>query len=148
MLLLLNLFPLIFLAQHSVFVTEKMEKLFTCSPGTVERKVVSYSKSSADSFYFIAIKNAAQLEKNLFIASTCTPNGDGVNDQIALPNNEGAVQKLLIFDAEGQMLFASSTKDLTWTGAISPPGTYVYYFELKLKTGEKVIQKGNITLEK
>ena len=144
----LTLFPLFLLAQHPVFVSEKMEKFLTCKPGTVERKVISYSKTTSDSAFFIAIKSAEQLEKNLFIPSTCTPNGDGLNDHVGLPENEGADQKLMIFDKDGQLLFLSSMKEQFWTGSVSPSGVYVYYLEVKLKGGEKVIQKGNITLSK
>ena len=145
---ILTLFSFAVSGQHSIFVTEKMNTLFTCKPGTVERKVISYSKTNSDSSYFVAIKNAANLEKNLFISATCSPNGDGVDDAIRLPENEGAVQKLMIFDAEGQMLFVSTTRELAWTGSASKSGIYVYYLEIKLKGGEKVIQKGNITLAK
>ncbi len=147
-LLFLALFPLILLAQHPVFVSEKMEKFFVCKPGTVERKVISYSQTNSDSSFFIAIKNADKLEKNLFIPSSCTPNGDGLNDQVQLPDNQGAVQKLMIFDKDGQLLFLSSLKEQFWTGSASPSGMYVYYLEVKLKSGEKVIQKGNISLVK
>lgn len=95
---------------------------------------------------------------HIFIPTAFSPNGDGVNDVLQIFPSENVLQVNVfhIFDRWGNQIFSaaefsqSETGKNTWDGRVNnrnlPPDVFVYYIEYTTTDGNKIIQKGDITL--
>jgi gliding motility-associated-like protein len=67
---------------------------------------------------------------NMYLPTTFTPNGDGINDIFRVRGDNFTVQEMLIFDQWGTLLFSSNSSRPTWDGSVNGTttqnGTYVY----------------------
>lgn len=92
---------------------------------------------------------------NLFIPTTFTPNGDGVNDVFEVkgsaidPNNF----QIDIFNRWGETVYSGNDPNEAWTGGMNentyylPNGLYSYYIATNsLKTGERFEYRGYISI--
>lgn len=109
------------------------------------------------------VKNAKdnEIPYSFWAPNAFTPNGDGKNekfyvfpDTVTHTKIDVTTYELNVFSRNGQLVFR--TRDLSegWngtiqnTGAILPPGVYIYTIRFKLKDGSPKYQKGTVTLLK
>lgn len=91
-------------------------------------------------------------EKNklYYIPNAFSPNGDGYNDVFYVYGKAVTEVKFSIFDRWGEKVFESNDLNFGWNGVykdeVMPPGVFVYYAELYFENGDKVEEKGSITL--
>ncbi|MBI2280905.1 MAG: gliding motility-associated C-terminal domain-containing protein [Bacteroidetes bacterium] len=112
----------------------------------------SYNVVVTDSNGCVSSKsiNIEVLIPDLFIPTGFSPNNDGVNDIIVVRSLSIASMSIQIFDRWGGLVFESDKQERGWDGTANgeklDAGVYVYKFEARLVSGEKVEQAGNITL--
>ncbi|HNI43551.1 MAG TPA: gliding motility-associated C-terminal domain-containing protein, partial [Chitinophagales bacterium] len=93
---------------------------------------------------------AAPLTNTVVIPNAFSPNNDGVNDTWGIKGNNITRYQVAIYDRWGQKVFETNDSQL-WEGSY-PNGVaaeldvYVFYLQLWFVDGEKVFEKGNITL--
>jgi gliding motility-associated-like protein len=92
-----------------------------------------------------------KVYQGFFIPNSFTPNGDGKNDKFRiLPYDNYLIQKFVIYNRWGGVIFQTKTADEGWDGTYQslpqPTGSYVYFVELLDPNGKKIIKKGIITL--
>ncbi|MCB0662511.1 MAG: gliding motility-associated C-terminal domain-containing protein, partial [Saprospiraceae bacterium] len=96
-------------------------------------------------------------EKNIFVPSAFSPNGDGINDIFTLYGDVDAVKMntFMIFDRWGNLVFEATDMELgqpnlgwdgTYKGKPMDPAVFVYYAEIEFANGETEIFKGDIGL--
>lgn len=96
--------------------------------------------------------------KQIFIPTAFTPNGDGEND-LFYPRGKGVeeVKAFRIYNRWGQLLFErtgiklndeGNAWDGTLNGAPARPDVYVYLLEATCDTGEPLFLKGDVTIIK
>jgi gliding motility-associated-like protein len=92
-------------------------------------------------------------ELNVFIPNMFTPNGDGINDtwgpKMSEYDKEG--YKLSIFDRWGQLVFYTTSTDITWDGTVNgkrvaPNTVYSYRIIVRDFTGQEYEFVGNVTV--
>ena len=91
------------------------------------------------------------FEPLLVVPNAFSPNADGTNDVfnvIALQISE--LLKFKIFNRWGEVIFESTSLNAGWDGTYKGEpqeiGTYIYLIEALDLNGEKIFQKGNVTL--
>ncbi len=89
--------------------------------------------------------------KNIYMPKAFTPNADGLNDVYHVFMLDG--YKLLsftIFNRLGEKVFSTTNANTGWDGTIGAhlqdSGQYVYYLEMKHRSGKKITRKGTILL--
>jgi gliding motility-associated-like protein len=89
------------------------------------------------------------------ITNTFTPyEQDGMNDRFIIPIEHEKLYKLLVFNAIGEVVFESSSKNNTWdgrdmtSGKMLPPGAYNYKFVYQQIGAKKMTKQGTIHLLK
>jgi gliding motility-associated-like protein len=86
----------------------------------------------------------------LFIPNAFSPNGDGNNDVFYVRGKNLTSFRLAIFDRWGEKMFETTSLDIGWDGTYKgkkiDPAVFGYVFEGVCATGEKLLDKGNITL--
>nr|MBP7184220.1 gliding motility-associated C-terminal domain-containing protein [Saprospiraceae bacterium] len=99
-------------------------------------------------------------DKNIYIPSGFSPNGDADNDIFTIYGNVNQVRKvnsLKIFDRWGNMVYATSSITLnstengwdgTFAGEPMNPAVFVYVFEVEFIDGTKELLSGDVTLTK
>jgi gliding motility-associated-like protein len=94
------------------------------------------------------------VEGELEVPNFITPNGDGHNDVFEIRYNHLAELSILrIYNRWGELVFQTKSVnsdfwDGTFRGRPLNPDVYIYYFEGKCLDGNKIIEKGNITILK
>jgi gliding motility-associated-like protein len=67
---------------------------------------------------------------SMYVPTTFTPNGDGINDVFRVRGDNFTVQEMLIFDQWGTLIYSSNSSRPTWDGTVNGTttqnGTYVY----------------------
>lgn len=91
-------------------------------------------------------------EKNklYYIPNAFSPNGDGYNDVFYVYGKAVTEVRFSIFDRWGEKVFESNDLNFGWNGIykgdVMQPGVFVYYAELYFENGDKVEEKGSVTL--
>jgi len=90
---------------------------------------------------------------NLLVPSAFSPNNDGMNDELCIPENVCILDfELDIFDRWGEKVFVTTSLnncwDGTYKGAALGTSAYVFTFTAKLSSGGEFNQKGTISLIK
>jgi gliding motility-associated-like protein len=108
--------------------------------------------SSTDS---VRVKVAEEGDA-VFIPNAFSPDGDGLHERFYVQGwGVAEVKKLYVYDRWGNRVYAgenipANTPSLGWDGRYrgvpAVAGVYVYRAELKLKDGQTVHRKGNLTL--
>jgi gliding motility-associated-like protein len=87
---------------------------------------------------------------SIYVPNTFTPNGDGVNDFVAVRANNVTEVEFKIFDRWGELVFETDRVDDGWDGVFRDreldPDVYVYYLRAVCPGGEEYFEEGNITL--
>lgn len=95
-------------------------------------------------------QNICVSEQTFFIADIFSPNGDGINDIMFVRSSEAESVEFLIFDRWGKVVFESNDVNYGWDGNFkgkpAEAGVYFYVMKMTLVSGEKIVDKGDITL--
>ena len=92
---------------------------------------------------------------NLFIPTSFTPNGDGVNDVFEVKGSaiDASNFQISIFNRWGETVYSGKDPNEAWTGGMNgntyylPNGLYSYYIATNsLKTGERFEHRGYISI--
>ena len=104
-----------------------------------------------------------EIPYSFWAPNAFTPNGDGRNEifyvfpDTATPSHSNidvSTYELNIFSRNGQLVFHTRDLNEGWngtiqnTGAVLPPGVYIYTIRFKLKDDSPKYQKGTVTLLK
>lgn len=92
-----------------------------------------------------------RVYKDVLMPNAFTPNKDGINDVFhVLPLDNYKLSSFDIYTRWGQKIFSTTNADFGWDGTVKglpqATGLYVYYLEMKSKTGKKIIRKGTVLL--
>lgn len=114
-------------------------------------KKASFENFTSDpSLIPFALSVNVELSTNVYVANVFSPNGDGNNDVLHALGKGITELQFIIFNRWGEKIF--ETNDITsgWDGTYKGEpmniGVFVYYIKGKLKNGDEVIKKGNVTL--
>ncbi|MEL6969988.1 MAG: gliding motility-associated C-terminal domain-containing protein [Bacteroidota bacterium] len=94
-----------------------------------------------------------------YVPNAFSPNGDGQNDFFTAYGDDRIqeIERMIIFDRWGGQVFtrenfAPNREQLGWDGRTQKqevqPGVFVYYFEIRMMTGELVTVKGDVVVLK
>ena len=120
-------------------------------------QLTSLDENGCETMHTIEVENP--IQKNYYIPSAFSPNGDGINDRFTLFGNCSIQEIALmqIYDRWGMLHFeaesiAANTESLGWNGLTKDeklnPGNYVYLFKLIYLDGSEEIISGDLTLMK
>lgn len=86
----------------------------------------------------------------VYIPTSFTPNGDGVNDVYSVRGTYISEFQIEIYNRWGQLFYSSSTLNDSWDGTINgipvPTGAYVYLVRYKDVFGYDGFEYGTVTL--
>ncbi|MDO5759944.1 MAG: gliding motility-associated C-terminal domain-containing protein [Bacteroidota bacterium] len=89
-------------------------------------------------------------EPNIFIPNAFTPNGDGINDFVAISGEYIASLNFAIYDRWGEKVFSTTDINQTWDGTFRgkpcQAGVYYYKLEVNCEGGKTFVKGGDITL--
>lgn len=92
-----------------------------------------------------------KVYKEVLMPNAFTPNNDGLNDVfrvLSLDNYE--LVSFSVYSRWGEKIFNTTNIHTGWNGTIKgqlqSTGTYVYYLEMKSRTGKRIIKKGTVLL--
>lgn len=96
-------------------------------------------------------KDCSASEADIFIANVFSPNDDGMNDKLYIQGNGLSDIYWAIYDRWGNLLYEAFDQLHPWDGTRRgrpmDVGTYVYYLKATcVKTGDKVVLKGNVSI--
>ncbi|MEL6133597.1 MAG: gliding motility-associated C-terminal domain-containing protein, partial [Bacteroidota bacterium] len=80
-----------------------------------------------------------------------TPNGDDKNDFLQIKGISPIDYNFQLFDRFGGVAFQSQSIEETWNGVLpggraAPTGVYVYVLTYEAEGGQRVTEKGTVTL--
>lgn len=99
-----------------------------------------------------------ERDQNIYVPNGFSPNNDGRNDRFYIFSDNDSVEEielLRIFNRWGEFVWENSNfqpDDPTagWDGTVGGmdpnPAVYVWYAEVKMRNGEKLLLKGDVTL--
>ncbi len=91
-----------------------------------------------------------QCEKDVFIPTAFSPNGDGANDVLLVRSNYITDLELIIYNRWGQEVFSSKDIKDGWDGRLKgeelSPDVYAYWLKAKCGENDEIIKRGNISL--
>jgi gliding motility-associated-like protein len=87
----------------------------------------------------------------VYFPTAFTPNGDFLNDVLRVPwANKNKLRRLSIYNRWGELVFTTTTPGAGWDGKYKglpqATGVYIYFLEMESLTGQKLEQKGTVTL--
>ncbi|AMR29163.1 hypothetical protein A0257_20075 [Hymenobacter psoromatis] len=102
----------------------------------------------------VSYSNVATLvrQPRLVVPDAFTPNGDGLNDVLALKGRYLNNFSFVVIDKNGQEAFRATDRTQTWDGTIrghAPVnGAYVWHLTLRDEVGQNFSQTGTVTILK
>lgn len=122
---------------------------------TYQVVVVDTNGCSASDEIFVRVKK----DRDVFIPSAFSPNGDSNNDRFGIFTGENAIQikRFSVFDRWGDIVFdrdnfapndPSNSWDGTFRGQNVNPGVYIYMAEIEFIDGKVILYKGDVTVVK
>jgi len=101
----------------------------------------------------LLIKVMACNPDAVFMPNIFTPNGDGMNDELAVTSKVvTSLDYFRVFDEWGRLVFETRSINDGWDGKVNgQPASvdvFAYILQGKCENGEEVIKYGNITLVK
>lgn len=99
----------------------------------------------------LLVSLAANSCCDLFLPNAFTPNGDGINDQLAIKTEHRFSHVMFeIYDRWGQLVFSTNQASVAWDGTYLGRyvdlGVYHYYIKYTCDDGKTRHKKGDITL--
>ncbi len=97
-----------------------------------------------------SIPNPTINERDFFIPTAFTPNGDGENDLLYVRGTNIMVTHLIIYNQWGELVFQSFSQEYGWDGLVAGKaaqiGNYVYLLAYTNEEGLQKKETGHITL--
>ena len=97
-----------------------------------------------------AAVSARALGDQVYIPNTFTPNGDGVNDVLAVYGDVVREVVFMVFNQWGEKIVESRDRNRVWDGTAGgkaqPVGVYIYATKVTLQDGTVIDRKGSINL--
>lgn len=125
------------------------------SPNASPEETITYTVIVADSNGCSASDNITvfvEFDNVIFVPNIFSPNNDNVNDILYVQGKGVAEIKFYIYDRWGEKVFESDDLNKGWDGSFRGKemnkAVFVYYLEATFIDGQKVTQKGDITLVK
>lgn len=92
-----------------------------------------------------------KVYKEVLMPNAFTPNNDGLNDLFrVLPLDNYELVSFDVYSRWGEKIFSTKNAMQGWDGTLKgqpqATGIYVYYIEMKSKTGKKIVRKGTVML--
>ena len=88
--------------------------------------------------------------QSIFIPTGFSPNGDGLNDKLAIMGQGITSVSFAVYDRWGQRVFFTTDPEINWDGTFNGQllnsGVFAYKMEAVLRDGAIINQTGNITL--
>ncbi len=93
---------------------------------------------------------AVEFKVDLYVPTAFTPNGDGLNDELAVAGLAVTDFFFSIYNRWGELVFATSDQTLGWDGTFRgkpvPQGSYHYFVEGRDEMGNLIKKSGNFVL--
>lgn len=136
--------------QEKLETEDKKEKSIVSSspeakPHSKSNKTIEESKNTEN-------KNLPEVsEMRVSMPNVFTPNGDGNNDYLAIPELDVEDFSLVVLDEKGKTIFTTTSFDFQWdgrmmNGEIAPSGNYVYFFTGKDRKGKAVTKYSPLSI--
>ena len=94
--------------------------------------------------------SARALGDQVYIPNTFTPNGDGINDVLAVYGDVVRDVVFMVFNQWGEKVVESRDRNRVWDGTYQgkpqPVGVYIYACKVTLQDGTVIDRKGSINL--
>jgi gliding motility-associated-like protein len=123
------------------------------NPVAAPRETTTYQVTISDNLGCMALDSVTVfVEKDLrvLVPNIFSPNNDGQNDVLYVRGKGIRSMKFLIYNRWGEKVFESNNPTIGWDGTFRgsqlQPAVFVYLLEAELESGERVKQKGDITL--
>lgn len=92
-----------------------------------------------------------ELEPELYVPNSFTPNGDNINDVFKISGYEITQLNMRIYDRWGEEIYVITTPDGSWDGTMSsgklvPDGVYVYHLNARDKHSKPYHFHGSVLL--
>lgn len=92
-----------------------------------------------------------KVYKDVLMPNAFTPNKDGLNDIFhVLPLENYELLSFTVYSRWGSMVFSTANATIGWDGTFKnipqATGVYVYYLEMKSRSGKKISRKGTVLL--
>jgi gliding motility-associated-like protein len=92
-----------------------------------------------------------RVYKDVLMPNAFTPNKDGLNDVFhVLPLENYELTSFTIYTRWGSKIFSTTNANIGWDGTMKgvaqTTGVYVYYLEMKSRSGKKITRKGTVLL--
>ena len=91
----------------------------------------------------------------IFVPNAFTPNGDNMNDVLRVRSNFAELLtefRFIIYNRWGQEVFSSDDINNAWDGTAEgddlEPDVYGYWLRVRCPSGEELIQRGNVTIQR
>ncbi len=135
--------------QDEFTLVELNEKLLNISnlPGNRFRIRIVAAEGSYEAYSNVI---ALAKTKTILIPDAFTPNGDGLNDEIAPILDSAQQYEFLIYNKWGELIFRSDNHLIGWDGSYkngtAAEGTYIYRIKYQNEFGELFEQSGTFIL--
>ena len=128
---------------------DHMENAGSLNPGVSPGIDMTYTLSAVSAHGCVASDDVSvKVINGIYIPTSFTPNGDGLNDRWRIPNIEYVPDaEVRIFNRYGNLIYHSRGTAASWDGTIKgvPQSSGVYIYWVRLKKGAAPI-KGFLTL--
>ena len=106
--------------------------------------------SAGPSLIPFALSINVEISTSIFVANVFSPNADGNNDVLHMIGKGITDLQFLIYDRWGEKVFETNDINIGWDGTYKGEplniGVFVYFIKGKLKNGDDISKKGNVTL--
>lgn len=117
-----------------------------------DRQVLRYRLAATSSTGQTVYSNVVLVARRFVVAipTAFTPNGDGLNDVLDIKGR--FLQQFLfrLYDRNGVEVFRATERSQTWNGQVrgvqAAPQVFSYQFEATDETGQRIVQRGTVTL--
>lgn len=117
-----------------------------------ERQVLRYRLQATSAAGLVVYSNVATVVRRLMVAipTAFSPNGDGLNDQLEIKGRFLTTFNFRLFDRNGREVFRATDATQRWDGRIrgeqAAPQVFAFLFEATDETGQRIVQRGTVTL--
>jgi gliding motility-associated-like protein len=116
------------------------------------QQVLRYRLEATSAAGLTVFSNVASVVRHVVVTipTAFTPNGDGLNDVLEIKGRFLKNFNFTVFDRNGMVVFKATERTQTWDGRVrgvqAAPQVFPYQFEATDETGQRVVQRGTVTL--